>query len=202
VPVLPPLPDELLALARVQRGALTGAQARKVLSERGLRRAVVDGRLIKLWQGAYAVPSPPPAGPAANPTLLAAAGHRVPVVTRLAAAELTLGQPVTACLHSAAKLYGFATDPDSRTHVIGAAPSLRPDLAIHRTPPQTPTNRARGFEVVGVAETAVRLAALAANPPRSLAVLDAALRTNYTSARCCGRLRSDCGSMAWRRSGP
>ena len=33
-----------------------------------------------------------------------------------------------------------------------------------------------------MAETAVRLAALAANPPRSLAVLDAALRTNYTSA--------------------
>ena len=44
-----------------------------------------------------------------------------------------------------------------------------------------PTNRAHGYEVVGAAETAVRLAALAANPPRSLAVLDAALRTNYTS---------------------
>lgn len=161
---------------------------RSVLSERGLRRAVRDGQLIKLWQGAYCLPWA--AAPALNNAALnnaapAASTSRpgsIPCLTRLAAAELTLGRPVAACLDSAAELYGFATDLDSRTHVIGAAPSLRGQLAVHRTPPLTPTNRVHGFEVVGVAETAVRLAALADHAPRGLAVLDAALRTNYTSS--------------------
>ena len=175
-----PLPDELLALARVQHGALTGTQVRGGVGERGLRRAVGKGHLIRLWQGGYALPGRVSCVDATVSD--SATEHSVSAVTRLSAAELTLRRPVTACLHTAAELYGFAIDPDSRTHVIGAAPSLRPELAVHRTPPHTPTNRTHGFEVVGVAETAVRLAALAPNAPRSLAVLDAALRTNYTSA--------------------
>ena len=155
-----------------------------MLSERGLRRAVREGQLIRLWRGAYCLPSVTDPGP--NAVVFSgthpAGATGIHCITRLAAAELTLGRPVTACLHSAAELYGFATDPEARTHVIGTAPSQRDELAVQRTPPMEPTNRAHGFAVAGPAETAVRLAALAVNAPRSLAVLDAALRSNYTSS--------------------
>jgi hypothetical protein len=144
-------------LAENQHFALAGTQVRLVLGERGLRRAVSKGQLIKLWQGAYALETRSATAGPADPALIVGAAHGVPVVTRLAAAELTIGRQVTACLHTAAELYGFATDSDSKTHVIGVAHSQRTGLAVHRTPPLEPTHRAYGFDVVGAAETAVRL---------------------------------------------
>jgi hypothetical protein len=102
------------------------------------------------------------------------------VVTRLTAAELTLGRPVTACLDTAAELQGFRTHRDPDTHVLGTARSTLGALKVHRTPPIRPLQQHR-FAVVDPAETAVRLAAAAANPPRALAVLDAALRCRCTT---------------------
>ncbi|MET0967296.1 MAG: hypothetical protein ABWZ02_12910 [Nakamurella sp.] len=92
---------------------------------------------------------------------------------------MTLGRPVTACLHTAAELWRFAIDHEPATHVLGAAQSIRKELAVHRTPPLDKVSRAYGFGVVGAPETAIRLAAAAANPEQCLAALDAALRSKF-----------------------
>lgn len=106
---------------------------------------------------------------------------QIPVRTRLAAAELTLGRSVTACLHTAAEIYGFAVAQDGRTHVIGASRSTLDTLAVHRTPPVGPVRPVDRIAVVDAAETAVRLAGQEADAPHTLAVLDSALRAQATN---------------------
>jgi len=105
----------------------------------------------------------------------------IPVVTRLAAADLTLGRRVTACLDTAAELYGFSTHGDARSHILGESRSTLGALTVHRTAPIRPLRQTGRFGLVDPAETAVRLAAGAANPPRALAVLDSALRSQCTT---------------------
>lgn len=183
-----PLPRALLDLAGSQRGALTGVQLRSALGERGLRRAATEGRLIKLWHGAYCLPSAAARQQATSFRTTREVGidaphdgGRINPLTRLTAATLTLGRPVIACLHTAAELYGFAIDDHPHTHLLGAGPSTRGELIVHRTPPVERTRRAHEFGVVAPAETAVRLAARAVNPERSLALLDASLRSTHTT---------------------
>ena len=171
------LPGQLLELAAAQCSALTGSQVRAALGERRLRGALRSGDIVKLWHGAYAVPrNPRRDGLVPRATAVLSAAEPIPVATRLTAAELTLGRPVTACLDTAAELHGFSTHRDPDTHVLGAARSTLGALKVHRMPPIRPLQQRR-FAVVDPAETAVRLAAAAANPPRALAVLDAALRS-------------------------
>ena len=197
-----PLPPELLVVARKQHLALTGQQASGILGERGLRSAVRTGTLVRLWRNAFAVPDwqnvAAPGGSldgAVNagdePTVGRAAGSRTapassasrictaPVRTRLAAAELTLGGPVTACLSTAAELYGFGIGPHAVTHIVGIRPTALASLMVHRTPPIAPLQRAGRFCVVHPAETAVRAAARTPHPAQGLALLDAALRTGF-----------------------
>ncbi len=188
------LPPQLLALARTQHLAVTGAQAATHLERHGVRRAIREGALIRLWRGAYAVPewlvgSVRAGGAAAGPISTpphAGSGEGAPVpgapvLTRLAAAELTLGGTIVACLSTAAELYGFGTERDHVTHVIGFNPSRLTSLKVHRTPTTAPLQRTGRFRVVHPAETAVRLAASAADPPRTLAMLDAALHSAFVS---------------------
>ena len=118
--------------------------------------------------------------PGARAQPLLPVAEPIPVLTRLTAAELTLGRSVTACLDTAAELHGFSTHRDPDTHVLGDARSTLGALKVHRMPPIRPL-RQRRFAAVDPAETAVRLAAAAANPPRALAVLDAALRSASSS---------------------
>lgn len=175
------LPGELLELTAAPHSALTGQQIRDAVGERWLRRAIRNGEIVKLWHGAYAVPRTPgrgALGSGATPRLPVA--EPIPVLTRLTAAELTLGRSVTACLDTAAELHGFSTHRDPDTHVLGDARSTLGALKVHRMPPIRPLQQ-RGFAAVDPAETAVRLAAAAANPPRALAVLDAALRSASSS---------------------
>jgi hypothetical protein len=94
---------------------------------------------------------------------------------------LTLHRPVTATLHTAAEIYGFDTSGDPRTHVLGVVRSTLGDLVLHRHSPLLPVRRHGAVDVLDPAETAVRTAGLAANPPRALACLDAALRSAYTT---------------------
>lgn len=162
------LPPALLSLAAAQHSAVTGRQVRSVLGERSLRRAVRLGLLVPLWRGVYAAREEPAADPP-------------PTLTRLAAAQLTVRRPVTACLQTAAELYGFAVDDDPRTHIVGSRSTAVTGLEIHRTRPVGSLQSFRGFRVVDPAETAVRLAGAAVNAPRLLAVLDAALRSQFTT---------------------
>jgi len=182
-----PLPQELVTLAGTQRQVLTGAQLRSELPYHALRRALAEQQVIKMWHGAYCLPAAVmTAGELANigydsaPTRVGAS--RIRTVTRLTAAELTLSRPVTACLNTAAELWRFAIDDDHQTHVLGAGPSIRAELVLHRTPPLDRESRAYGFPVVGAPETAIRLAARADSPERSLAILDAALRSRFAPA--------------------
>ncbi len=163
------LPPALLSIAAGQHSAVTGRQVRAVLGERSLRHAVWLGLLVPLWRGTYAVREK------------GVTVGSVPTLTRLAAAELTVRRPITACLQTTAELYGFAVDDDPSTHTLGDRSTTLTGLEVHRTPPVGPLQVFRGFRIVDPAETAVRLAAAAANAPRSLAVLDAAIRSRFTT---------------------
>src|ERR1700712_2195710 len=192
MPAPRPLPAELILLAEQQRQALLGRQLRSVLDERGLRRAVAQQQLIKIWRGAYCLPSaviPPDALIGGSRRSALAEGERaahIRPLTRLTAAELTLDRPVIACLQTAAELYGFTLEPDSSTHVLGTSPSTRLGLSVHRIPHLQRVRHTHGFGVTGPAETAVRLAARTANSEHCLAILDAALRSGYTSPDALG----------------
>ena len=193
-------------MARSQHLAVTGQQAAAFLGKHRVRRAVGIGSLVRLWRNAFAVPewhrhagtngkpggaagrfsgaatnrsrTPRPAtAPSASRNGAAASG--TPVLTRLAAAELTLSEPITACLSTAAELYGFDIEEDHVTHVVGVRPTTLGALTVHRTPVVAPTQRSGRFSVVDPAETAVRMAARSTHPARGLAQLDAALRSGF-----------------------
>ncbi len=173
-------------------------QALSFLGPHGLRGAVRDRALVRLWRNAYAVPMwrAPALGSASAPRgsgvvtasrrlglLDPTAVHRIaaPVWTRLAAAELTLPGPTIACLHTAAELYGFAIDADDVTHLIGERSTTLTGVTVHRTRNTSPLQAAGRFHAVDAAETAIRLAACAPHPARSLALLDASLRSGFVT---------------------
>ena len=158
------LPPHLIQLARSQRGALTGTQLRAVCGDRKVARLLTDGIIVLLWRNAYAVPSVSPSTAA---------------ITNLEAAQLTLGRPVTACLHTAAQLHGFDISGDRGTHVL-ATNEWSGDLAAlvqHRYLPLGPIGPVSGYLTTGAAETAVRVACRQTDPAKVLAVLDAASAT-------------------------
>src|ERR1700712_985483 len=154
------LPPDLIELARSQRGALTGTQLRAAVGNRKRARFLRAGELVQLWRNAYAVPSI-----AARPA------------TNLEAARLTLGRPVTACLHTAAELHGFDISTDRDTHVLATRDWSNdlPGLVQHRSVPARAPVLINGFAATCAAETAVRVACLQHDPAKVLAVLDAAL---------------------------
>lgn len=178
-------------MAAEQRSPLTGAQIRAVMGERRLRRELRDGEIVRLWRGAYVLPSRRGENPGPGASRLVAAPEPIPLLSRLSAATPSLGRPVTACLDTAAELDGFSTQSDQRTHVLGDA--VRARRTPGASPPSVRPVRHGSFGVVDPAETAVQLAAGAANPPRALAVLDAALRCQSTTrdAMAAG-LRASC----------
>ncbi len=169
------LPAELVALARYQAGVVSVGQALTALTADRLARAVACGTLTRLWHGTYAVPE------------LTVDRTR----SLLAAADLTLGIEAVACHHTAAALHGFNLSRDDRIHVLapGACTSRRSPLALHRDRILTPLVRVQGRLTVGPAETAVSVGAREPDGLRTLAVLDAALRSESTA-------RNDLASVA------
>ena len=162
VPTNRGLPGGLIELAGRQQGVLTTVQLRQAIGANQITRALDAGRLVRLWQGAYALPE--------------RAGD---LRTRLLAADLTLGVESAACTDTAAALYGFDLSSDSRIHVIapGACASKSKQLVLHRDRILSPLVRLSGQLTVGAAETAVAVAARQRDGMRALAVLDAALRS-------------------------
>jgi hypothetical protein len=162
--MLESLPPQLIQLARSQQGALTGTQLRATCGDRKVSRLLTGGVIVLLWRNAYAVPSV-----WASPA----------VITNLKAAQLTLGRPVTACLHTAAQLHGFDISGDRRTHVLATnewSGALR-GLVQHRYVPLGPIGPVSGYLATGAAETAIRVACRQSDPAKALAVLDAASAT-------------------------
>ena len=86
---------ELLA----DSGVASTRQLLAVISRRHLRTLVDSGRLIRVQHGIYAAVAP---------------DH----LARLRAMDLRIGERAVACLHTAATLYGFDTDPDTRLHIL------------------------------------------------------------------------------------
>ena len=162
------VPQQLVRLARAQRGALTGGQIRAAVGSRSLDRLVRDGVLVRLWRNGYALAAAPSTDPILAPE------------TRLEAARLSLSCAVTACLHTAAQLHGFDISNDRDTHVLAShdwSSELR-GLVQHRCDLVTPVEHVNGCRVTGAAETAVRVACRQSDPAKVLAVLDAALATS------------------------
>jgi hypothetical protein len=76
---------------------------------------VKAGRLIRVFRGVYA---------SSEPDLLG----------KLAALDLLAGQPVVACMGTAAALYGFDTENTSSLHVLDPGIRMRPStgLMVHQ----------------------------------------------------------------------
>ena len=150
--------DELFA---ANGGVATTAALRTVMTPKALEVAVRAGRLVRVRRGVYALGPPD-------------------VSSRLAALDLASDHPVVACMHTAAEMYGFCTDPDDRLHILDPGIRMRPsaEVMVHQRI-GAPLKKIRGRLVTGPAWTAVELAR-SVRRPRALSVLDAALR-----AGCC-----------------
>jgi hypothetical protein len=90
----------LRELAASQHGAFSTAQAMLCYTRSELRARVRSGRWILVFTGSYRL-----------------AGSEPDARLRLAAATLSIGRPVAACLHTAAELHGFGVLDDAVTHV-------------------------------------------------------------------------------------
>lgn len=142
-------------------GVASTRQLLAVISRRHLRTLVHNGQLIRVQHGIYAAVAP---------------DH----LARLHAMDLRIGERAVACMHTAAALYGFDTDPDARLHILDPGVRIRPstDLMVHQRL-GAPLALVDGRLATAPAWTAIELARTFRRP-RALAVLDAALR----SGRC------------------
>jgi hypothetical protein len=137
-------------------GQVTTAQLLAVMSRKMLDTLVRTGQLMRVCQGVYAS-SPPD------------------VLGRLAALDLMMGQSLVACMGTAAGLYGFDTERDSRVHVLDPGIRMRPTAGVmvhQRT--GAPLRRVQGRLATAPGWTAVEVARTLRRP-RALATLDAAL---------------------------
>ncbi|CAN5179130.1 type IV toxin-antitoxin system AbiEi family antitoxin domain-containing protein [soil metagenome] len=124
-----------------------------------MQRHLRTGQLAKLWPGIYSL----------GPT---------DTSTRLRGLDLRCGQPVVACLGTAAGLYGFDTENVTALHVLNPDRNLlrdRDGLVVHRRE-GAPLMAFRGRSATNPAWTAVEVAR-GLRRPRALATLDAALRS-------------------------
>lgn len=150
----------LRVLAAHQHGAFSTAQAMRCYTESEIRARRASGRWVTVFAGAHRA-------------CTAAPGTRL----RLAAAALSIGREVPACLHTAAELHGFGLLDDPVTHVEGVEASLRrPTLWPHQL--VLADGDLERLRFGSVATTADRTAVdLARTQPRAdaLALLDAAI---------------------------
>jgi hypothetical protein len=137
-------------------GVATTQELLTVFSRKGLEVAVRAGRVVRVRRGVYAMKPPD-------------------VPARLAALDLAAGNPIVACMHTAAEMYGFSAELDGRLHILDPGIRMRPaaDLMVHQRI-GAPLRRVHGRLATAPAWTAVEIARTLRRP-RALAVLDAAL---------------------------
>jgi hypothetical protein len=126
------------------------------MSYRTLARRVRAGKVIRVWHGVYAQKPPN-------------------TIDRLAALDVISRKSIVACMDTAAELFGFGTENDSRIHILDPGVRMRPsaELMVHQRI-GAPLKRIHGRLATAPAWTAVELARTLRRP-RALAVLDAVL---------------------------
>jgi hypothetical protein len=150
---------QLKALFSANSGVLAAAVIKSLITVGELRRLV---RLHQVFPVTHGVYSDRPVSPQ----------------IRLKAAETIYGQPVTACLGTAADLWGFDTEDTVDAHIHDPEHrhlKTRSGIVIHQRL-DAPVTSLDGQLLTTPAWTAVEVARSLARP-RALATLDAALRT-------------------------
>src|SRR4029077_12238945 len=96
-------------------GWATTAERLPVTTRKRLAGFIKAGRLIRVCHGVYALDEPD-------------------IVGKLAAFDLVAGQPIVACMGTAAALYGFDTENTSRVHILDPGVRMRPSrsLMVHQ----------------------------------------------------------------------
>lgn len=164
--------DELFA---VQGGLATTEQLLSTMSYRTLVRRIRDGKVIRVWHGVYA-------------------DHPPTTIDRLAALDMISGKSIVACMHTAAELYGFGTESNSRIHILDPGVRMRPSsaLMVHQRI-GAPLNRIHDRLATAPAWTAVEIARTLQRP-RALAVLDAVLfKQRCTLTQLCAAIEEQKG---------
>ncbi len=118
--------------------------------------------MVRVWHGVYA-PLPPG------------------ILGQLAGLDLMAGRSIVACSNTAANLYGFDTESDSRIHVLDPIVRMRPSatLMVHQRV-GAPLRRIDGRLATAPAWTAIEVPRTLRRP-RALAMLDCALRSGTCS---------------------
>ena len=150
---------DLEALLDAQNGVATSGQILTLQSRRAFNDDLRTGALQRIWQGVYSRGAPDD-------------------WTRLRGLDLAAGKRVPVCLGTAAALYGFDTENPKDLHVLNPPHhQLRnaDGLVVHRRD-GAPMAEVRGRPATTAAWTAIEVAR-SLRRPRSLATLDAALRS-------------------------
>lgn len=149
------VPDGPFAL---HAGIATTRQLLSAMSYRTLVRRIRDGDVFRVLHGVYSLEPPDSA-------------------CRLRALDLLLRDPVVACMNTAAQIYGFGTEPDSRTHILDPGVRVRssPEIVVHQRI-GAPLKKVDGRLLTAPSWTALEVARTLRRP-RALATLDAALRS-------------------------
>ncbi len=157
------MPPELRDLFLSQNRVATSAQIHGVVSRGAFQRHLRRGDITKLWPNIYSLGSPDE-------------------LTKLRGLDLRCGEFVAACLHTAARAYGFGTEDITDLHVLNPVGSRLRDnvgLVVHRRA-GVPLTTLRGRPLTPPAWTAVDVAR-SLKRPRALATLDAALHSRTCS---------------------
>jgi hypothetical protein len=144
-------------------GLATTAELLTVTTRRRLAGFVKAGRLFRVCHGIYALSEPD-------------------VLGKLAALDLAAGQPIVACMGTAAALYGFDTEGTSRVHILDPGVRMRPStgLMVHQRV-GAPLRRVEGRLATAPAWTVIEVAR-ALRRQRALATLDAAVHVGACTA--------------------
>jgi very-short-patch-repair endonuclease len=166
---------ESVLLAR--GGLATTAELLTLTTRKRLAGFIKAGRLIRVCRGVYALDEPD-------------------ILVKLAALDLVAGQPIVACMATAAALYGFDTEDTSRVHILDPGVRMRPsrNLMVHQRI-GAPLRRVEGRLATAPAWTVIEVARTLRRP-RALATLDAALHVGACTA---GELRATIGEQKGRR---
>ncbi|MGV0741498.1 DUF559 domain-containing protein [Mycolicibacterium sp. XJ870] len=151
--------SQLMRLLDGQDGVATTAQILNCVNRHAFDRAVDQGVLERMWQGIYCL------------------GEQTDDL-RLRGLDLSCGRKVPVCLATAAAMHGFDTEGAADLHVLnppGGQLRSADGLKVHRRD-GAPLTVVDGRYVTAPAWTAVEVAR-SLKRPRSLATLDAALRS-------------------------
>jgi hypothetical protein len=147
---------DIESVLRSRGGLATTRELLTVVSRKRLAGLVKTGRLFRVCHGVYAAEEPD-------------------VLGKLAALDLVAGQPIVACMGTAATLYGFDTESTLRLHILDPGVRMRPSssLMVHQRV-GAPLRRVEGRLATAPAWTVIK-GARTLWRPRALAMLDAAL---------------------------